>query len=104
MSSHERFSRAIDSMYRRLGRDATYTNFDTPSFLIRVIPRRPDGLFELGGELMHSENPPFEFRVSEVSTPRCDDELNLDGKVYRIDEEPRLDGHQLIWHANTSRI
>lgn len=48
---------------------------------------------------MHAEQPQLEFRVSEVSSPSRGDEIEIDGRVYRIEAEPRLDLHQLVWVA-----
>lgn len=46
---------------------------------------------------MHAEKPQLEFRLSEVSSPSRGDEIHIDGRIYRIEEEPRLDLHQLVW-------
>jgi hypothetical protein len=48
---------------------------------------------------MHAENPQLEFRVSEVSSPSRGDEIHIDGYIYRIESEPRLDLHHLVWVA-----
>ena len=69
MDSLSRFRRAIDSQFKHLGRDATYTQSNSQSLSVRVIARRPEQLFELGDGHMHAEQPQLEFRVSEVSSP-----------------------------------
>ena len=71
---------------------------------IRVIPRRPEQVFELGEQRMHGEKPQFEFRVLEVPTPVRGDEIELGGRVYQITEEPQLDLHQLIWGVETLEV
>ena len=97
------FERAIDSQFSHLGKNATFharSNIDSSVLKdIKIIARRPDGYFEIGEESMHAENPQIEFRVSEVALPSLGDEVHLNGKVYRIEEEPRLDLHQLVWIA-----
>jgi len=97
------FERAIDSQFSHLGINATFharSNIDVSVLKdIKIIARRPDGYFDLGEESMHAENPQIEFRVSEVASPSRGDEVHLNGKVYRIEEEPRLDLHQLVWIA-----
>ena len=102
MKNH--FERAIDSQFSHLGKDATFharSNMDPADAKetkkIKIIARRPDGYFDLGEESMHAENPQIEFRVSEVASPSRGDEVHISGKVYRIEEEPRLDLHQLVW-------
>lgn len=69
MISKARFSKAIDSQFVRLGRNAAYVNPLSNPLDILVIARRPEQLFELGEGHMHAENPQLEFRVSEVSSP-----------------------------------
>ena len=97
------FERAIDSQFSHLGKKATFharSNTDSSVLKdIKIIARRPDGYFDLGEESMHAENPQIEFRVSEVASPSRGDEVHLNGKIYRIEEEPRLDLHQLVWIA-----
>ena len=97
------FERAIDSQFSHLGKNATFharSNNDSSVLKdIKIIARRPDGYFDLGEESIHAENPQFEFRVSEVASPSRGDEVHLNGKVYRIEEDPRLDLHQLVWIA-----
>lgn len=98
------FSRAVDSQFTRLGRDAVYISQTTPPQSIRIIPRRPERLLSLGEDRVHAEDPHIEFRVSEVSSPVRGDEIILEGRTYSIEEEPRLDQHQLIWHTETLPI
>ena len=100
MKVKARFAKAIDSQFNRLGRDAIYIHNGSKQN-IRVIARRPEQLFELGEGKMHAEKPQLEFRLSEVSSPSRGDEIHIDGKVYRIEEEPRLDLHQLVWSVDT---
>ncbi|WP_086930616.1 head-tail joining protein [Agarilytica rhodophyticola] len=101
MDSRMIFSRAIDSQFTRLGRDAMYVSSASPPYECRVIPRRPEHLLSLGEHRVHTEDPHIEFRVSEIPSPVKGDEIIVDGRTYRIEEEPRLDQHQLIWHTET---
>ena len=96
MNNKITFSRAIDSQFQHLGREATYKGV-TSKRSIRVIARRPEQLFSLRDEKMHGEKPQLEFRLSEVSSPSRGDEIDINGRIYRIEEEPRLDLHQLVW-------
>ncbi len=99
MNSRARFARAIDSQFRHLGREATYVPATQAAMTIRVIARRPEQMFELGEGRVHGEDPELEFRVSEVPQPCRGDEIHLDGRAYRLEAEPRLDLHQLVWIA-----
>ena len=97
MESREAFTRSVNSMFNRLGTDAFYNNFESPPYLIRVIARRNEKLLELGESRIHAEDSQIEFRVSEVPSPRIGDEIELNGRTYSIEEEPRLDTHHLFW-------
>lgn len=97
MDVKTRFSKAVDSQFSHLGRSATYIKPFSGTQEILVIARRPEQLFELGDGHLHAENPQLEFRVSEVSSPGRGDEIHIDGRIYRIESEPRLDLHQLVW-------
>jgi hypothetical protein len=97
MDSKTRFAKAIDSQFAHLGRAAVYIKSLSEPQDIIVIARRPEQLFELGDGHLHAENPQLEFRVSEVSSPSRGDEIHIDGRIYRIESEPRLDLHQLVW-------
>ncbi|MFL0805523.1 MAG: hypothetical protein K6L81_17550 [Agarilytica sp.] len=94
-----RFRRTINSVYRRLGREADYWPADgsPPVERVRVIARRPERLFELGEAQIHSEDPQLEFRVSEIPAPERGDDVHIGEQIYRIESEPRLEQHQLIW-------
>jgi hypothetical protein len=101
MNSKARFSKAVDSQFCHLGCDATYVDSASNLHTIKVIARRPEQLFELGDGQLHAENPRLEFRVSEVASPSRGDEIHLDGRIYSIEAEPRLDLHHLVWIADS---
>lgn len=93
-----RFRKTINSVYRRLGREAEFWPADgSPPEDIRVIARRPEKLFELGEAQIQSEDPQLEFRVEEVSAPQRGDDIHIADQIYRIESEPRLEQHQLVW-------
>lgn len=100
----ERFSKAIDGQFKLLGVNASYVHPPLDDVPIKVIPRRPDQLYELGESRMHAENPQFEFRLSEVASPSWGDEIHIEGRIYRIEEEPRKDMHHLVWQVDTLRV
>ena len=94
-----RFARALDSQFRHLGMDAEYHSQGAPAQTIRVIARRPEELYELGEGRIHAENPVLEFRVREVPAPCTGDRICILGHCYRIESEPRLEQHHLVWSA-----
>lgn len=97
------FSKAIDSQFQHLGRKALYKDAISKR-PIRVFARRPEQLFSLGEEKIHGEKSQIEFRLSEVSSPSRGDEIDINGRIYRIEEEPRLDLHQLVWSTDANAI
>lgn len=101
MDSHARFSRAVDSLFKRLGLEADYLHPSDPPQTILVIPRRPEQLLELGEGRIHAEDPQLEFRVSEIPNPQRGDEIVLQGRTYRLEAEPRLEQHHLVWVVDT---
>ncbi|MEJ2419500.1 MAG: hypothetical protein P8Y45_21760 [Exilibacterium sp.] len=100
MDSKARFAKAIDSLFIHLGREAEYRPVEGAPFPILVIARLPEQVFELGEGRIHAEHPQFEFRVSEVVSPNRGDHIGLDTHSYRIEAEPRLELHQLVWVAD----
>lgn len=101
MNVRARFARALDSQFRHLGVDAEYCPQGGSSQTILVIARRPEDIYELGEGRIHAENPVLEFRVSEVAAPRAGDQICILGRCYRLESEPRLDQHHLVWSADS---
>ena len=62
-----------------------------------MILRQPDPLFELGDRQLVVEQYRIDVRVSEWASPRRGDVLFIDDQPYSIEDEPRLDQHQLVW-------
>ncbi|MEJ2446205.1 MAG: hypothetical protein P8Y42_22600 [Exilibacterium sp.] len=92
-----RFAKAIDSLFIQLGREAVYRPVEGTPFPIRVIARRPEKVFDLGEGRIHAEDPQLEFRVSEVASPSRGEHIEFDELLYRIEAEPRLELHHLVW-------
>ncbi len=103
MPAPHRFGKAIDSLFRHLGSKATYIDPFSNNKTILVIARLPEQLFELGDSYIHSENPQFEFRVSEITDPKRGDMIITDGLNYEISAEPVMDIHKLVWTAQCLR-
>ena len=101
MSTKERFQKTIDSLFQHLGMDAIYQPVAGETRAIRIIPRRPEDLYELGEGRLHGENPRFDIRVNEVTEPQIGDDMVIENKTYRIEEEPRFEQHHLVWTVQT---
>lgn len=100
MTSVQRFRRAVQSLFSHLGMEAEYWPADgTPPYDIAVIAKQPDRLYEAGEALLHGEDIQFEFMVADVLVPQRGDDIHFNDEIYRIDAEPLLEQHQLVWRA-----
>jgi hypothetical protein len=62
------------------------------------MARRPDTIVGFGETRIHAETATFELRVSEVASPRSDDQLTVSGEVFVVQGEPeRCDPDRLVW-------
>lgn len=105
MEVGERFRRTVQSVYRRLGLEAEYWPADgSHPVEIRVIARLPEGLFQLGEAQIHSEDPQLEFQVDEIAAPQNGDDIHIGDRIYRLESEPRLEQHQLVWVAEAALL
>ena len=68
---------------------------------IRVIARRPDQAFDFGDTRIRTETSLFDVRVSEVSSPRPGDTLEIDNETFVVQGEPMRDSERLIWTLDT---
>lgn len=91
------FARAIDSQFQRLGQEAIYIDQVGQQYIIRVIARLPEQLFDIGEQQLHAEKSEFMVRVSEVKLPQVGDQIHIGENIYQIETEPRIDVHQLLW-------
>lgn len=101
MDVRGRFNRCLDSLFSRLGMDADYLSQNDPVRTIRIVSRCPDRLYELGEGRIHSENPLFDFRVSEVSSPQPGDRICFLNRCYMLEDEPLIDQHHLLWSVRS---
>ena len=101
MEVRARFRRAVTSMYNRMAVEAEYIPRDGRiPFVILVVPRRPDNLFQLGEAHIHAEDPQLEFQSRQVTNPERGDDIRIGETLYRIEAEPRLEKHELVWVAD----
>ncbi len=97
MTALDRFVRAADSLFSKLGMAATYQPEIGAGLLVTVVPRRPDEVIGFGESGVSAEVTLFDLRVSEVEEPKAGDVIEYDGSQYRITGTPRRDAHRLIW-------
>jgi hypothetical protein len=95
------FTRAVDSMFGKLGMTAMFQPVMGANLTVTVIPKRPDEIIGLGQSDVATEVTLFDVRVLEVAAPKSDDAVIYNGTEYRIIGEPRRDIHQLIWTMET---
>jgi hypothetical protein len=97
------FAGAVDATFEAFGIDALYTPVGSEPVSVRVIAKRPDTIVGFGDTRIHAETTTFELRVSEVASPRPDDQLMVDGQTFIVQGEPeRRDPDQLVWHVDAS--
>jgi hypothetical protein len=92
------FQGAVDAAFAAFGIDAVYTPAGDEPVSVRVIARRPDVIVGFGETRIHAETGTFEVPASEVTNPRPDDQLFVDGQTFVIQGEPeRRDPDRLVW-------
>jgi hypothetical protein len=92
------FQDAVDATFAAFGIDAVYTPAGGEPVGVRVIAKRPDTIVGFGDTRIHAETATFEVRVSEVASPRPDDQLTVGSESFVVQGEPeRRDPGRLIW-------
>ena len=92
---------AVDTSYRLLGKDATYTPDGGSAAAIKIMVRQPDQIVDIGSSQILTETTLMELRVSEVADPNEGDVITYDSVNYVVDSEPkREDSARLVWTLN----
>ena len=86
---------AVDSLFNRLGRAATYKNNS-----VRLILSEPDEITEVGFVNAHSGTHRAKIRISDAPDLKVGDKIGMDGKIYVVRSEPVKDIHNLIWSCD----
>lgn len=98
------FAGAVDATFAAFGIDAVYTPAGGDPLPVRVMARRPDTIVGFGETRIHAETATFELRVSEVASPRPDDQLTVASDTFVIQGEPeRRDPERLVWSLDVRR-
>ena len=93
------FAKAIDDLFGdpNIGRDAVYTPDGGTAVRVRIIARRADEITGFGEARLWSETTRVDLRLAEVSSPRPDDRIEIDGDTFIIQGEPVRDRERLVW-------
>ena len=86
---------AVDSLFNRLGRAATYKNSS-----VRLILSEPDEITEVGFVSAHSGTHRAKIRISDAPDLKIGDKIGMYGKIYAVRSEPVRDIHNLIWSCD----
>jgi hypothetical protein len=93
------FAAAVDLLFAdpNIGKDAVYTPEGGTPVPVRIIARRADEVTGFGEARLWSETTRIDLRVAEVSAPRPDDQIAIDGDAFLIQGEPVRDRERLVW-------
>jgi len=93
------FAIGMDALFAddNIATNAIYTAGGGTPVLVRVVARRADSITGFGEAKLWSDTQRFDLRVSEVTTPRPGDRLEIDGEAFLIQGEPVRDAERLIW-------
>ena len=93
------FATAVDLLFSdpNLARDAWHRDSEGVFTGIRIIPRAEDVTRGFGGGQLWSESFRFDVRVSELPSPRPDEQILYGEETYLIQGEPLRDRDRLIW-------
>ena len=93
------FAIGMDALFAddNIATDAIYTAGGGSPVIVRVVARRADSITGFGEAKLWSETQRFDLRVSEITSPRPGDRLEIGGEAFLIQGEPIRDAERLIW-------
>lgn len=86
---------AVDSLFNRLGKTATYKNQS-----IRIILTEPDEIVGIGFVNTHSPSHKVKIRISDTPELKTGDKIYTENQTYSVYSEPVKDIHQLVWSCD----
>lgn len=86
---------AVNSLFCRLGRPATYKNRTIP-----VILTEPDEITGAGFVQVHSPSHPARIRIADAPELKPGDKIYTDNETYTVHSEPVRDIHGLVWSCD----
>jgi hypothetical protein len=91
------FEKAIGQMFQGLGQPALFRPLDSAEQEILVIPKAPDVILDYRDTRIHSETLEIHIQKSQVPSPKSGDEVVLNDRCYRLQGEPSLDLHRMVF-------
>ena len=91
------FEKAIGQMFQGLGQSALFRPLDSEEREILVIPKAPDVILDYRDTRIHSETLELQIQKSQVHSPKSGDEIVLNDRCYRLQGEPSLDPHRMVF-------
>ncbi len=86
---------AVDSLFLRLGKTATYKNQN-----IRIILTEPDEIVGIGFVNTHSSSHRARIRIADAPELKIGDKIYTDNQTYSVYSEPVKDIHNLVWSCD----
>lgn len=91
------FEKAIGQMFQGLGQPALFRPLGSAEHEILVIPKAPDMILNYRDTRIHSETLELHIQKSQVPNPKSGDEILLNDRRYRLQGEPSLDLHCMVF-------
>lgn len=89
----QQFQKAVDHLFKKLGKTAKYQNRDVLVFLLR-----PDMVVSVGFSQAHTATNIMRIRITEAPELKVNDIILCDDKEYIVSQEPQRDTNNLIWN------
>lgn len=97
MTFKDAAQRSVNSIFSRLGEEATFTAAGGQPLTVRAVRRQPDEILDVASSRIHTETSIFLLRVAEVAAPKAGDALLLGTDSFIIQGEPQREQHGLVW-------
>lgn len=88
----QQFQKAVDHLFKKLGKTAKYQNRDVLVFLLR-----PDMVVSVGFSQAHTATNIMKMRISDAPYLQIGEKLYCDNKEYTVSQEPLKDTNNLTW-------
>ncbi|NRP15000.1 hypothetical protein XMA152_000653 [Marinobacterium sp. xm-a-152] len=91
------FEKAIGQMFQGLGQSALFRPLGSEEQVILVIPKAPDVILDYRDTRIQSETLELQIQKFQVPGPKSGDEIVLNDRCYRLQGEPSLDLHRMVF-------
>lgn len=88
----QKFQKAVDSLFEKLGKAGKYQDKDVLIFLLR-----PDIVVSVGFSQAHTATNTMKIRISDAPDLKINDVIYCDDIAYTVSQEPIKDTNNLIW-------